>query len=298
VFLMLFPADLGTSAAGQDFFSIDFSSAGWFIHAILNQGTRFVDVRSPPVPARDATHPTPDQCWPLAVGSGQGALAIMCSYDDAGGGGGGGVSQRNLIAMYGTRVQSADAPPASGGAGAPSIAPWVPITPNTGTPWRYANTVPARPTYAGTVRTSVAGGPPAGTAVFVMRTDQLYVVEVQLSGDPLVAGSWGVQAFAVPGHLQVEPSLGTLGRLDPGGTSAFDVVIGTSGGVLVLRRTASGYAVAQSLGVLQFPMGIGRLSAGSPGDVVGVVTDLGFGGGTTTEIVPLLNRQDGTGTVK
>jgi hypothetical protein len=298
VFLMLFPADLGTSAAGLDFFSIDFSSAGWFIHAILNQGVRLVDVRSPPVPARDATHPTPDQCWPLAVGSGQGALAIICSYDDTGGGGGGGLSQRNLIAMYGTRVQSPDAPPATGGAGAPSIAPWVPITSNTAAPWRYANTVPARPTYAGTVRTSVAGGPPAGTAVFVMRTDQLYVVEVQLSGDPLVAGSWNVQTFPVPGHLQVEPSLGTLGSLDPTGASAFDVVMGTSGGVLVLRRTAGGYAVAQTLGVLQYPMGIGRLAAGSPGDVVGVVTDLGFGGGTTTELVPLLNRQDGTGTVR
>jgi hypothetical protein len=303
VFLMMLPADLATGAAGTDFLSIDFSSAGWFIHGILNQGSRLVDVKSPPVPGRDASHPVPDQCWPLPVGSGQGALAIICAYDNSGGGGGGGLSQRDLVAVYGTKVQSPDAPPASGGAGAPSIAGWLSLTPSSGTPWRFANTVPAKAAFVGTVRTAVPGGPPAGTAVFAMRTDRLYVVEVQVSGDPLVAGSWSVQAYAVPGNLQVEPSMGTLGSLDPSGTSAFDAVVGTTGGVLVLRRArnptpGNEYAVAQTLGVLQLPMGIGRLAAGSPGDVIGVVTDLGFGGGTTTEIIPLLNRQDGTGTVR
>jgi hypothetical protein len=66
----------------------------------------------------------------------------------------------------------------------------------------------------------------------------------------------------------------------------------------VFRRDVSGYAVTQRLSVIEIPMGIGRLAAGSPGDVVGVIGNFAGSFSGTTEIVPLLNLQDGTGRLR
>jgi hypothetical protein len=296
---LLLPADLSTSAPGVDFLGIDFSSSGWFIHAILNQGVRFVDVKSPPVPAADATHPTPDQCWPVQVGVGQSALAIICAYDDQAPPPG--ANNRNLVTVFGSRVKSPDAAPSLDPAQAPSLAAWDPVTSVTAAPWKVPNIArQAKGSFVGMVPSARAGGPPAGTAVFLMETDQLYVVEVQLNGPPSVHGSWSVQTFAVPGISGFAPSFGVVGTLDPDPSgSAFDVVASGQSGILVLRRNAmgypTGYHVVQMLSVTQLPVGIGRIAAGSPGDVVGVITNLGFSGATTTEIVPLLNAQDPSG---
>jgi hypothetical protein len=298
VMFLLLQSDLSTAAPGVDFLAIDGSSSGWFIHAVLNQGTRFVDVKSPPVPAADGTHPTPDQCWPVQVGVGQSALAVICPYDDQGAHPQG-TNSRNLVAVFGSRVQNPDGAPSLDPSQAPSIAAWTLLTPVVGGPWKVPTiTRQAKGSFVGTVPTTRAGGPPAGTAVFLMETDQLYVVEVQLNGPPAQLGSWSVATFPIPGISGFAPSFGTLGSLDPTGASAFDVVSAGDSGILVLRRTGTGYQVVQLLSVIQLPVGIGRIDAGSPGDVVGVITNLGFSGATTTEIVPLLNAQDPSGAFK
>jgi hypothetical protein len=285
IFMLVTPADLGTSAPGLDLVTMETSATGAFAHGVLNQGARMVDVKSRAIPQGDSVHRVADGCWTLPVGVGRRAVASLCVFDDTSSSN----NDRNLAVLNVSQLQNPDGSPGTGGQ--PAFSDWVTITDTTASPWK--NPTPG-------VRGDVAqaGRLPDGTAVFFVGLGSLYAVEVRLVGtDPLQRASWDVRTYAVAG-APPKVMIGAIGKLD-GDPAAFHVVATTEAGLAVIRRDASGYTLTQLLSVMLIPMGIGPLAAGSPGDVVGVIGNFAGGGFSgVTELVPVLNRQDGTGRLR
>ncbi len=287
-YFYVWPADLGTSNPGHDLLTFENGNGGiTYFHALLFQGSEIVDVRSKPIPSADANHVSTRDCWAMSVGTHQPAVAAMCSYENRASGG-----NVDLVAVWGANLVRVDAGPDPGGGG-PAFGDWVLLTPTTA-PWSQPSANRVRAAQIGNVAVpNGAGGTDAGTALFLMNTDELYAVEVK----SIVPGTVP-RAFAVTPTTKASPFLGTYGQMDA--TSAFHVVASGDDGTIVLRRTATEYRFVQQLGAQAFPLGIAPLSklpsgGRSPGDVLTFLGDFS-NTGLTPEIIPLLN--DGTGKVK
>lgn len=298
------PADLNTADPGLDALTFgQKGSGGMTPRALLVQqrSGRVVDVAAS-IPQLDAIRARAQDCWTLAVGdrarlqAGTAAIVMGCTHSNQN-------ETSNAFAIWGTTLRNVDHPPAEDGT-QPAFGDWVLLT---------STTVSPDPAYSapvaggGRLRSAMVGTLDVGsgvadTAVFLFATDRLYAVEVSTEGQPNDPAAWIATRKAIaPDVTGFYPFLAAAGRLDA--ASAFHVVAGGGkpeggvggGGALVIARApgaSGGYTRVQQVGSSGFPVGIGRLAAGSPGDAVFFVGDWG-NTGLVPEVTIRLN--DGTG---
>lgn len=311
-------ADLHTSAPGVDALTFGQKGSGMQARALLVQDGQVVDVAAKAVPPLDAVRIRTEDCWPLAVGGSAGLppgvapVALACGHASQDG-------SSSRFAVWGALLRNVDAAPGPDGTPPPQPAAfddWVLVTSTT------SGTDPACPLACGAfsapvpagarIRTAMigtldpTGGTRRDTAVYLFATDRVYAVEVGTNGDPLHPASWKVTVFPVTPSLSgFYPFLATAGHLTADPTVAFDAIVAGgnpqggigAGGAVVVRRTAAGYELVQQLGSGGFPIGVGKLADGSPGDALFFVGDWA-NTGLVPELVPRLNLNDGTGRVR
>jgi hypothetical protein len=301
------PVDLNTARPGIDAMTFGQKGGGMVPRALLVQQGRVVDVAAKPIPQIDAIHVRAQDCWALRIGKAAelpahtAAVVAGCGHSDN-------TEARNVFAVWGTTISNVDAAPALDGT-QPAFGDWVLVTSTSVSPDpAYSATVAGggrlRTTMVGTVDLTGLTPRDPGTAVFAFATDRLYVVEVSTNGLAADPRSWTATVFPVtPRTSDFYPFLAKVGRVDADPATWFHAVVGggnpaggiSGGGSLVLRRTATGYEVVQRLGSGGFPVGIGKLTDGSPGDAVFFVGDWA-NAGLVPEIVVRLN--DGTGVLR
>lgn len=286
---MITPANLGTQAPGVDLIGVgrepirDTAT----VHPMLvqrdaQQALRVVHVAAAEIPA-DGAGRVPVTCGVLPVGVGQPEIGALCGHRITN-------DMTAVIAWRGT-VTNPDADPGSGTP--PALSSWTALVPDETPPavaWPAAGSFSADMhgvSSVGTVPTGWPGSVPAGTAVYVMNIDKLYVVEI--------GPDWRPRAYPVtPAIVGLVPNWGgAIGRLDS--TSWFHLAVTGSERTYTIARDATGYHWIQRLTGGGAPFAITPFAAGSRGDLLTFRPGASFTGSDTVSTV-LLN--DGSGIVR